>query len=379
MADGPRTLAAVASGKDNNFNLLRMIAAYAVLLTHCFVLVTGSQDSEPLRLSLGMTIGSMAVDLFFATSGFLVTASLLTRASALEFIWARALRILPALLAALVVSIIVLGTFFSTMPVPDFFTDRATYVYFVKCITLVAGVGYELPGVFQGNPYGAVVNGSLWTLPHEVRMYGTLVILWIALRLFGTAARRLMLATLVVIGALAAGALLLLAHFGVLADGGNKVRLGYMFFSGAAFYVLRNRIVLAPWIALALVALLAITLNDRHWFFVAYIVSAPYLLLHLAYVPGGAIRRFNQLGDYSYGVYIYAFPVQQACIALMPGVSIAQLAVAATLLTFTLAAISWHVVEKPALKWKGAALRLTRQVLHSSDIPRERDGCKLPR
>lgn len=78
-------------GKDNNFNLIRMIAALAVLVTHSFALAIGTQDAEPFRQSLGMTMGAIAVDVFFVTSGFLVTASLLTRQNTIEFIWARAL------------------------------------------------------------------------------------------------------------------------------------------------------------------------------------------------------------------------------------------------------------------------------------------------
>ena len=161
VAGRPRTIADVASGKDNNFNLLRMIAAYAVLVTHSFVLVTGSQDSEPLNRTLGMSIGAMAVDLFFATSGFLVTASLFARASALEFIRARALRILPALFVALVASILVLGVFFSTLSVPAFFADPRTYAYFLKCITLVTGVAYDLPGSSSARSTSFAVFGRL--------------------------------------------------------------------------------------------------------------------------------------------------------------------------------------------------------------------------
>ena len=92
------------SGRDNNFNLIRIIAALAVLVTHSFALATGTSAAEPFQKTLGMTIGSIAVDIFFITSGFLVTGSLLTRKSFIdfiEFVWARVLRIFPALLVML--------------------------------------------------------------------------------------------------------------------------------------------------------------------------------------------------------------------------------------------------------------------------------------
>ena len=59
--------------RDNNFNLIRIIASIAVMITHSFALALGNGEAEPFRESLGMTMGSIAVDIFFITSGFLVT------------------------------------------------------------------------------------------------------------------------------------------------------------------------------------------------------------------------------------------------------------------------------------------------------------------
>ena len=69
------------AGRDNNFNLIRMAAALAVLVSHAFALAIGKSAAEPFQALLGMTMGSIAVDVFFLTSGFLVTASLLSRES----------------------------------------------------------------------------------------------------------------------------------------------------------------------------------------------------------------------------------------------------------------------------------------------------------
>jgi peptidoglycan/LPS O-acetylase OafA/YrhL len=166
--------------KDNNFNLIRIIAAVAVLITHSFALVNGTGDAEPFRYSLGMTIGSIAVDVFFITSGFLVSASLINRQSTVEFILARFLRIYPALLVMLFLSVFVLGVFFTSLPLSSYLLDSKTYIYLLKCSTLVAGVVYQLPGVFDKNPYQYAINGSLWTMPYEIRMYIILVFVWFA-------------------------------------------------------------------------------------------------------------------------------------------------------------------------------------------------------
>ena len=82
----------VTSGRDNNFNLIRFCAAFAVLISHSFAIATGSGSAEPMRHTLGLTWAYIAVDVFFLTSGFLVTASLISRQSAVGFAWARALR-----------------------------------------------------------------------------------------------------------------------------------------------------------------------------------------------------------------------------------------------------------------------------------------------
>ncbi|HOB46686.1 MAG TPA: acyltransferase family protein, partial [Zoogloea sp.] len=105
-------VADLAQGKDNNFNLIRILAAYAVLIHHAFPLALGPKVVVPLEGSVGISAGAVAVDVFFITSGFLVTASLLARQSTVEFVWARVLRVFPALFVMLVLTVFGLGLFF---------------------------------------------------------------------------------------------------------------------------------------------------------------------------------------------------------------------------------------------------------------------------
>ncbi|MES2349843.1 MAG: acyltransferase family protein [Pseudomonadota bacterium] len=169
-----------AQGKNNNFNLIRIISALAVLVTHSFALATGSPLSEPFRSTLGMTMGSIAVDIFFITSGFLVTGSLLSKKSVTDFILSRCLRIYPALLITILITVFGLGIYFTTLPIGAYLHDTRTYVYLIKSSTLIKGVAFNLPGVFEANPFKESVNGSLWTMPYEIRMYGLLMLGWIA-------------------------------------------------------------------------------------------------------------------------------------------------------------------------------------------------------
>ena len=130
-------------------------------------------------------------------------------------------------------------------------------------------------------------------------------------------------------------------------------RLLFMFFCGASIYVLSDKIVLKHTaLYLLLPLLISSVFVSKDLFFALYTLSLAYVVVCLAYLPSGMLRKYNAMGDYSYGVYIYAFPVQQAVAALWPGIMVWQMALLSTLVTLLLAVISWHVIEKPALSLK---------------------------
>lgn len=358
-------LSSCAYGRDNNFNLIRLLAALAVFVSHCFSLATGTRAEEPFLATLNMTVGAMGVDVFFLTSGFLVTASLLSRQNAFEFVAARILRIFPALWVMLLLVVFVLGAAMSQLPYLEYLGSDAVYVYLAKCGSLVTGVASGLPGVFVNNPMAAEVNVPLWTLPYEISMYGLLLAVWLLLSLAGK--HRLPLLRYVIFAAsVVSGLLLVTGYF----RHGLPTRFElhstyvfpaffYMFFTGAAYYVMRDRIVLSLRIFLLAVTILLASLFNKHTFFVAYLVTVPYLLFYLAYVPGGWVRRYNHLGDYSYGLYIYAFPVQQTVVALNGGISVLMLGLAALPPALLLAILSWHLIEKKALRLKDRVSRFS--------------------
>lgn len=353
------TLAAYARGRDNNFNLIRFLAAFSVLTTHSFTLATGEWGSEPLRSTLGMTPGSIAVDIFFIASGFLVTASLTSRGSLLEFAIARALRIYPALIAMVAITAL-LGALFSLQPSTHYFSDGRFWHYLLKNASLVTGLSNELPGVFTDTPLKGAINGSLWTLTYEVKMYVALALLWGMLRALPLPHAKAF--KLAVIGITTGAAVLY-----VLTVTSDKVdsempRLVYMFFSGATFYLLRERIQLSLPLGIGLIAILLIAASGRNYFFPFYIATLAYILFCVAYIPAGSIRKFNQLGDYSYGIYIYAFPIQQALVAAMPGISVFSLFILSSVTTLCFAIASWHLIERRALTLKKLSINHGRNL-----------------
>ncbi len=160
-------LSDLSQGKENNLNLIRMIAASSVLITHSFALVTGTGASEPLRQSLGLTMGTISVHVFFIISGLLVTASLVNKGILIDFFWARSLRIFPALFLMILLVVFFLGPFFTTIDFIDYMKSKETYIYIAKCSTLIFGVRDHLPGVFHRSP---IQKFSQWlSMDHALR------------------------------------------------------------------------------------------------------------------------------------------------------------------------------------------------------------------
>lgn len=347
------TVALLHQGRNNNFNLIRFLAALTVLIAHPYPLA-GAADIEPLRGRFGMSIGTIAVHVFFVTSGFLVTESLLRVGSVKTFLASRFLRIYPALIASVFAVTYLLGPTVTSLPVAQYLWHPDTHQYFLKSATLLAGIGWVLPGVFGANPFRDIVNGSLWTLPYEVHMYLALALLWLIVAAMARPDRRLRHFTSLIVVVLVVSATLLIVA-GVKLDGPSLfVGLTYMFCSGSVLYLLRERVSLspAPLLIAGAVALPCVLFHQTLVFQLVYLFALPYAVVLLALVPRGKIRLFNQFGDYFYGLYIYAFPIQQTLAYAFPALGPRPMLVASALITLLVAIASWHLIERPALQLK---------------------------
>jgi peptidoglycan/LPS O-acetylase OafA/YrhL len=344
ISAGSKPLADYVGGRDNNFNLIRFVAASAVLYSHSYALSTGDKMTEPLRW-LDVTPGMLAVDVFFLTSGFLVTSSLLARRSIPAFTLARVLRIYPALLAAVVLTVLAVGLNFTTLSARAFFAEHQTWAYVARNVTLVTGIEHMLPGSFDANPWRSAVNVSLWTLPYELAMYFLLGLIWVVLvSLAGDPARRFG-RVVVALGLLALAANLVVPF----ATRSSAVRLTAMFFVGSALFLFRDRVRMDRRVFVLLALAVAASMWNSATFRIVHTLAIPYLVFYFAFVPGGPIRLYNRLGDYSYGIYIYAWPVQQMVAASIPGITPLRMLLVSFACTLALAVISWHVIEKRAL------------------------------
>ncbi len=350
-------LSQYTDGRDNNFNLLRFIAAGMVLVAHSYPL-TGT-EGEP--LFGGFTLGHVAVDIFFITSGFLVTRSLITRGNVVAFTWARIMRIFPALIVAVLLCAFGVGLAVTTLSTGEFLGESRVYTFILKNSTLVLdNIQYDLPGVFTDNPYPEAVNGSLWTLPWEIRMYAVLGAIGLLSLRFSKERRAAFIPLPVMLLAAAGLIATCVNHYWPFLDNkshAHGLRLLAFFFMGGAYYALKDAVTLTHWQALFISLALAIGMDGSGFFYLVYTVFLPYLVLYLAYIPGGPLRLFNRLGDYSYGLYIYAFPVQQIIAHLKPEVGVWGMFFTAAGVTLVLAVASWYLLEKPMLRQKDAYRR----------------------
>jgi peptidoglycan/LPS O-acetylase OafA/YrhL len=348
----------------DNFLLLRFLAALIVVFCHAYDTV-GLSEADPIaRLHLGagaappITGGSIAVDMFFAISGFMIAGSWLRRRALFDFLLARVLRIVPAYAACVVLCAFALGAVVTTLPLRDYLLDPATrgYVFGNLDFTHLA---WRLPGVFDDNPHPRGVNDSLWSLPGEVRMYAYVAVFGA----IGVLSRR-RVANLALLGLFVLGCFVP-ARIPLIYDPALYLRVAAMFALGVAFCVNRASIPVSGWIVLALAAASALA-HGTPAFAPIFGLATGYFCLWFAY--GTRWFGFNRCGDYSYGMYLWNWPLQQL-IAHYVAVERPLLMFAASFPAILLVAIlSWHWLEKPALALKRFAPQRWRVVRTAAPI-----------
>ena len=350
----------VARGRDNNFNLIRMIAATGVLVSHALPIALGTGTPQPLEAQTGYTLGWICVAIFFAISGFLITASFERRKEVESFVSARIARLFPALIVVTVLTAFLYCPAFTTLGLAAYFSDIGTWTYVPRNVSL-AMLQYGLPGVFSHLPYPVAINGSLWTLVHEVTCYIGVLLAGLA----GLLASRRSLATVLILYLVVFFVTGLDQFAPLLPERLQGLRLlSFPFAAGTAFFVWRDRIVLSWLVAIGL-GLLAWLVRGTPLYEAVFLTFIAYTTFVVAYRPSGWLRQYNRLGDYSYGMYVYAFPVQQAAVALAGPMTPATNIAISLPVTLAFAVASWYLVEEPALarrhrltQWLETATRL---------------------
>ncbi len=320
------TLSDAMTRKASNLDLLRLIAALAVIVSHAWPLALGPGAAEPLEALTGRSLGGWAVTLFFFLSGFLIVQSA-ERRSALAFWTARARRILPGLTVALLATLVLAVSFGGT---PDA-TEAARYV--LRGLSLF-GLEHQITGAFAANPYPHAVNGALWSLQYEVAAYA---ICFAAVRVGLMRGMGLEAFVAVALGMAFCTALLPLRAAAF-------APLFLAFTLGMAAWRMRALLPMAPWLLILPVAAAILAkgspLGD---------IAATVAFAHAALLVAFRLPALTLAEDISFGLYIYGWPVGQSLVALLPGIAPVELALLTILSTLPFAMASLALVERPAM------------------------------
>ena len=330
--------------RNNALNAFRLVLATEVILWHSFP-VTGRVVSS---LAIRQLFFSVGVDGFFAISGFLITASWLNDPRVRDYLVARALRILPGFYVCLIVTAFAFAPISVAIqggPARKLLLSTAPFEFVLKN-SAVALLKVDIGGTPHGVPYPGVWNGSLWSLVWEVLCYLAVA----GIGVVGLASRRWVSPAILALAVCGALVLPPLTFPGVWTIPQLAVRSAIMFAAGALLYQWRDKIP-ARWslVAVSVVVVLVSSLLPD------YRVLAALPLAYALIVSGALIhnKRLRLRTDLSYGVYIYAFPTQQLLvIAGLVSLTPIVFAIVAAIATLPLAALSWFLVEKPALSRK---------------------------
>jgi peptidoglycan/LPS O-acetylase OafA/YrhL len=342
-----RTLGAATEAHDNGFNLVRLVCAMLVVFYHAWQMNTLRPGADPITAFVAPVgdLGGLAVGVFFVISGMFVTQSWMRDPHLPRYALRRIARILPGLFVCMLVTTVLAVAFFSVQgwtgllergPWRLVFSN--TVLHWLKYI--IPPEEQLLPGVLKGQ----YLNGPLWTLYWEGRMYVMVALIGLSAAL---PMRRWVRGC----------ALFLLLAANLFPDVVSgyvwEVRMWSLFLVGMLLQTMARSVRIGPvqlLCAIALAALnwtrsAALTPSPLTWFGIALVAVTAAL-----WVGSSRVRFIGhvQRNDYSYGVYIYHWPIILMLREVLPPIGALRLTAVALLVILPVAMLSWHFVEAPA-------------------------------
>ena len=335
---------------NNNYDFLRIFAALCITLTHSYNLILKNED-ELLMMITGnhFDFSFVGLSIFFSISGYLIAKSATTSSSFKNYIWKRFLRIQPMLVLVCVLSVFFIGPVFSTLNMNEYFKEKDSYTYFRNTMPLF-GIQFTLPQVFTNNIAENGVNGSLWTLIVEERLYLLLGILF----LFKSYNKKILLSLILILN------ILYFFHFVFFNE--NLIKYfnhGHVFFAliflnASALFLLdvdfskylKSGLIFTGIISLLVLSVFSTLEKSIHVILLPVIVN---LIAHLK----GFTNKAGRYGDFTYGIYAFSFPVQQILIAtkIIKDKPL-NLFFLTLLIVIPIAILTWHLMEKKMLVLK---------------------------
>ena len=329
------------------FDYLRIILSVAVLCLHS-VATSYGREVEFHWLWGGPFAGfaRLVLPMFFALSGFLVAGSIFRAGTTSGFVLLRALRLVPALAVEVFLTAVLIGSAFTKLPLGVYLTSRGVLAY---GFNIIGWIHFHLPGVFETNPFNIAVNMSLWTIPFELECYLALIVLMVT-RLVKV---RAAIAAITVMGCVAFFAYTAMQHGPLPVYRAVEPRLLVLaFLAGVTIYLYRAEIPLSMPLAVASAAISIALLYSQPGEY----LCAPFVAYTTVWLGMQNPKKWSVLdsGDYSYGIYLYAFPAQQM-VASFPALRHWYLNILIALpVSIACAVFSWHAGDKHVLKYKKA-------------------------
>jgi len=339
--------------KVNNFDFLRLLFAAFVIISHSYP-IAGSTESEWLfEITNGQTSFSIiGVKGFFSISGYLIFQSLERSKGLLDYYWKRILRLFPALFVVLLITVL-LAPIVYTSNTPYLF-NKTVWTYIPNNMWMYT-MQFGIAGVFENNPFPSAINGSLWTIPYEFTLY-LILSLFIFLRKFVELKKIILLSLFIFLVIANIFFFEQLGHYYSFVASGDLIDLGVFFIAGCVLASMNIETLSHKNLILTVsMILIIISLVTKQF------VYTKYFLLPLCTIVGGILstpfinKIGSAIGDLSYGIYIYSFPVQQTLMYYFK-LSPLELMLPTFFIASTFAYFSWHFVEKRALRLKKITL-----------------------
>jgi len=327
----------------DNFNVLRLIAACMVVFGHAFAFLG---LPEPLLFSW-IKYGSFGVLVFFIISGYLIAESWNKDPNLFRFFVRRLLRIFPALIVCTLLTVFIFGPLVTDVSLVEYFSHRYTYGYLRN---IVLYISFYLPGVFTHNVLPNAVNGSLWSLPVEFLMY-------VMVSLLGIIAGMTRLSSLVILCIwifidLAWAERTAEMYVVYACDMRQVFMVGTYFWCGVVYLTFDLKRYLSLYGSMLACVILLLCSGHAMLLHILSWILLPYIVLSIGFAKSlGISKMITRYGDFSYGIYIYACPIQQLVAMIKPDHFGLYLLLCGICTTFC-AVISWYLVEKPAMSLK---------------------------
>lgn len=301
-------LSEIAKGRNNNLDIMRFIAAMLVIFSHSVPISMGAERADAISewTDGRLSFGAIAVGVFFVTGGYLIAGSAERKNTVKAFFKARCSRIFPQLIFVTVLMTFIVGPIISGLTMGEYYRSSGSWKYLLNSVFILQ---HNLPGVFDGNIYGNTVNGPLWTLPVEFMCY---IMCFIAykIRIMSKEVFKftIPIAIIMAILSIISGNVFMI----------TVLRPVILFYIGMGIYVYRSKIEINSLIGTISILLFIFCIFIKADSVAMYIIF-PYMIYYIAFGLKYKFYNFGKRGEFSYGMYLWGWPVAQTICMIFGG------------------------------------------------------------